>query len=270
MDDAATLAQQAERLSADGKWDPAVTLAKKALDAEPAQAAALEVMGAAASAYPARWTDEVMARLEKARAKVASPAERRTLTWSALGWAAFFNRLERVRELASTPELDGGEADEAARLGALLLELGRTDEADRALAKSKSPLAAYHRARLAERKGDAAGARAGLQHLDAAGDAGVLREVGLASLALREKNAAPAKALFEKRAARTDPEETPPALKSELLLLQIRLALVENRREDAEFSGQLLVASPSTADPSALLRAVALLGPLPELTKVHE
>ena len=248
-----------------GRWAEGVPLLLRALDIAPAHPSALDDLASAATFDPVTWTDELFTRLDRA-ALAAEEDARRDLRWMTVGHAAIFGRLDRISALLDSDEdLVGDDAARAAQRGALEHALGRA-EGVRHLAATPSPLALYHRGRIAALEGTVAEARAFFELLTGEGPPRALREMGLATIALAQGGddpLAPARSFFAR--IESAGEDLPMYVVSEGILLRVRVALALLNNDEARWHGRRMGAGAAHQDPSALLRAAALLGPLRDL-----
>jgi hypothetical protein len=230
-----------------------------ALEQTPADVELLHELGSAAT-DDERYVDELFDRL--ARAAAAPDADRRRIRWAEVCYAALFGRLDVIRARLRDPDFAFDEPLRQAKVGGLLLELGQDAAAEKLLAASGHPLATYHRWRRAARRDDAPLAGRLYAELPDNGPAS-LRRIAEADGGLRRGDLEPARALVAWWKGPADLGTMASHTAAEIVVVAVELGLAEGQEDDAVGATVMFVAAPARYDPSAILRATALLGSLP-------
>lgn len=182
--------------------------------------------------------------------------DRARLLWNQVCYAALFGRLDVVTRVVDDPDfVPAGDELRRAKLGGLLLELGRREEAERLLAASPTSLARYHLWRLAQ-------SERLLGELPRRGPDQLLGRAASCMEALRAGDPGPARRLVAWWEGPAPVGRIASHLGSEVILVEVELHLFENHHRHALGAALYFVASPARWDASAILRATALLGPL--------
>jgi hypothetical protein len=192
---------------------------------------------------------------------VHSDRARRDAVWSRLSYAALFGERSRLEALAERPEaLSPGDCNRQARVGSLLLELGRVEAAEALLLDADCHLARFHLWRLARREGDARRAQRMLLSLPAQGAPRVLRLVATLE---DEAGSDRARELCRWWGEANAYASLPAYLTGEMLLFRLRGALAVADSYDAYEAARLVATPPERHGPDAIVRATATFGSLP-------
>ena len=160
-----------------------------------------------------------------------------------------------------------------AAVGALLWDLGEKDRGESMIVDANTGtgpglgVAIFNWARVSLDSGQGHFAlTTWLDRLGPRGTSGIIRELGRALYGMRNpdpEHIAQAKSAITRAEQSEDP--LGPHIYSEALLLKMRVALVEGKRGDAEWAAKQLGMPPHEHDPSVMLRARAVVGPLHQL-----
>ena len=211
---------------------------------------------------------EMIARLERGLAVAVERGDEpkaRELAWFLVNAAVVLNRLDVVGAVVDGPHLRvPGDRTSDATAAAVLLELGRVEEAEGILSAiaDASRLARYHLARLRERQGRGDEAAQLVATLDDPAEGQLLRAAWNVTAALKAGDTRPALGLYDLWDHSNERWEMASHLTGEMLLVGVRLFSTTGDQERLIAAARNMTSPVRRHDPSAALRATALIGPL--------